>query len=285
MKNIKLLSLFALLAVGALFFTSCGGTEETPDPKPVLNFLAGETYLSEDATLSANTDFQIAITASHVKNITSFQIIQSVDGSTDVDLLDSSDIKTELISEYIFSGTTGAAAGTEIYTFVVADKDGNSTTKAITITNIGDPGKDLLRFEVDNDDSTFKVWNFLGPNAGAFGITVGANLFAAGDDAEKDIQDGTLSGETWAAKWTSRNGTTFKKVTGDDWNTVENDATIEAAWAAGGTAQTEVTVAEGDTYLLNLAGADNYAIVLITGVNTTVPKSEYVQFVYKRQDK
>lgn len=286
MKNIKFLSLFALLAVGALFFSSCGdnGTD-TPDPTPVLNFLAGEDYLSADVELSANTPFQIAITANHTDNITSFKIIQSLDGATDVDVLDSSDIKTKLISEYIYTGVTGATAGSEIYTFIVSDKDGNSTTKAITITNLGDPGKDLLRFETDNNDNPFKVWNFKGPEAGAYSITGGLNLRSGDNNLEKDIQDSVLSSETvWPARWGSRNGTTFKRLSGGDWNTVDNDITIKAAWDGAGAAQSAVLVAEGDVFVMNLEGKENYAIVLITAVDKSVARSEFVQFVYKKQD-
>lgn len=285
MKNIKFLSLFALLAVGALFFSSCGGTDETPDPKPVLNFLAGVDFLSEDTELSANTAFKIAITASHVDDITSFKIIQSLDGTTDVDVFDSTDIKTKLISEYIYSGTTGANAGSEIYTFEVSDKDGNTTTKAIKITNLGDPGNNLEQLEVDNNDNPWRIYNFRGPQEGAFGITVGSALFQSAPENEKDIQDSTTSAETWPARWTSRNGSTFKKLSGGEWNTITNDATLKAAWDNGGTAQSVVNIAEGDVYAMKLAGGDDYALVLVTEVNRAVARNEYVQFVFKRQVK
>lgn len=287
MKNIKLLSMGVLLGVGALFFSSCGGTEETPTPKPVLNFLAGEEYLSSDGQeLAANTPFKIAITASHTDNITSFKIIQSLDGSTDVELFDSVDIKTKIISEYIFSGTTGAKAGTEIYSFTVADKNGSSTTKSITLTNVGDPGKNLRFEDKDNNGDFFKVWNFRGTKAGAYGILVGTNLFSADDNREKDIQDSSANTETdWPARWTSRNGTTFKKLTSGDWNTITNDATIRAAWTKNGTAQSFVSVTNGDVYILNLAGADTYSLVRVTAVDKVVKNSEYVQFEYKLQVK
>ena len=285
MKNIKLLSLLALLGVGALFFSSCGG-EETPDPKPVLNFIGGAEFVSSDADLTANTEFKIAITASHVDNITSFKIIQSLDRSVDEELFDSIDIKTKLISEYVFTGTTGGSAGSEIYTFMVADKNGNSTSKSITIRNLGDPGRNLESLSVDNDGNSFKVWNFRGPNEGAFGITVGTALFQSSPNSEKDIQDSISSTETeWPARWTSRNGTTFKKLSADAWTTVTNDATIAAAWEFGGTAQTSVVVAEGDVYVINLAGSDVYSLVQITAVDKTAASTneEFVEFAFKRQ--
>jgi hypothetical protein len=286
MKNIKLLSLMILLGVGALLVTSCTGTDDPVTPTPILNFLADDDagYLTSVAELSANTAFKVAITASHTDNITSFKIIQSLDGSTDLELFDSLEINTKVISEYIFEGVTGANAGTEIYSFIVADKDGNSTTKQITITNLGDPGKDLFRFELDNGGNPFKVWNFIGPLPGAFGITAGANFRSGEDDADKDIQDAAVAGETWNAKWTSRNGTTFKKLSGESWNTVTNDATIVAAWENGGVAESEITVEENEVYILNLAGSGNYGLVLITAIDKTVPNSEFVQLEFKKQD-
>jgi hypothetical protein len=284
MKNIKLLSLFALLGVGALFFSSCG-SEKAPEPKPVLNFIGGADFVSSDVDLTANTAFQIAITASHVENITSFRIIRSLDGSVDEDVSDTAEYKTKVISEYIYMGTTGPDAGTEIYTFIVADKNGNSTTKAITIRNLGDPGRNLETLTEDNDGNSFRVFNFRGPNEGAFGITVGSPLFQSFPNSEKDIQDSISEADTdWPARWTSRNGTTFKKLSDDAWNTVTNDATIAAAWEFGGTAQTTVSVAEGDVYVLNLAGSDVYSLVRVVDVVSTPSDNlDYVEFEFKRQ--
>ena len=284
MKNIKLLSLLALLGVGALFFSSCGG-DDTPDPKPILNFIGGADFVSADVDLTANTAFKIAITSSHADNITSFKIIQSLDGSVDVDLFDSMGIKTKVISEYVYMGTTGATAGSEIYTFIVADKNGNSTSKSITIRNLGDPGRNLETLTQDNDGNSFKVWNFRGANEGAFGITVGTALFLSSPNSEKDIQDSVSTADAeWPARWTSRNGTTYKKLSADAWTTVTNDATIVAAWKAGGTAQTSVVVTEGDVYVLNLAGSDVYSLVRIADVVSTPSDNlDYVEFAFKRQ--
>ena len=290
MKNIKLLSLFTLVTLGALFITSCGDTTgDNPTPKPVLNYLAGSEYISQNTSLAANVPFKIAITASHTDNITSFKIIQSLDGSVDVELFDSADIRTKLISEYIFNGTTGENAGTEIYTFTVSDKDGNTTSKSITITNLGDPGLGLDVFEFENDGTTpFRVYNFRGVKSGAYGITIGGNVLSNEPNSDKDIQDSTALAETsnWPARWTSRNGTTFKKVDASSWASITNDAEIEAAWtSASGAEATFVSVAKGDVYLLNLKNAGDYALVEITDVVSTpgADNNDYVQFKYKKQ--
>ncbi len=283
MKNIKFLSLIALLATGSFFLSNCTGTEETPDPTPVLNFIGGPDFQSSDVSLTANTAFQIGITASHEKNITSFTITQSVDGSTDVVVLDSSDIKTKSISEYIYNGTTGPNEGTEIYTFVVSDNDGNSTTKAITITNLGDGGSNLAVLTEDNDGDPFRVWNVYGPNTGAYEIGFG-DVSTSSPNTEKDIQDSTTVDEitAWPARWSSRNGTTYKVAPAGAWSTVTNERGIEVAWDEAGEATTFVDVEEGTSYLLNLKGANRYALVEITKVESTDDDNlDYIEFIYK----
>jgi hypothetical protein len=287
MKNIKLLSIFALVALGAVFITSCGTTDDnTPAPKPVLNFLGGSEFIDEDISKTADQSFKIGITANHTSNIKTFTITQSINGGAEIPLLDSS-LSEKIIAEYIYNGTTAATAGTETYTFTVADKDGNSTSKSITITNLGDPGLNLDVLTVDNDGATFKVYNFQGGLKGAYGITLGGSLSSTEPNAGKDIQDSTKSAETssWPARWTSRNGTTFKKVSASSWSSVTNDSEIAAAWAAGGTPTTFVSVTNGDVYLLNLKSAGSYALVEITDVVSTAgaDNNDYVEFKYKKQ--
>ncbi|MFT7100654.1 MAG: hypothetical protein ACJA19_001156 [Bacteroidia bacterium] len=287
MKNIKLLSLFALVTLGAVFISSCGTTDDdTPAPKPVLNFLGGSEFIDEDISKTFDQPFKIGITANHTSNIKTFTITQSIDGGVEIPLLDSS-LSEKIIAEYIYNGTTAATAGTEIYTFTVADKDGNSTSKSITITNLGDPGLNLDVLTVDNDGATFKVYNFQGGLKGAYGITIGGSLSSTEPNAGKDIQDSTTSAETssWPARWTSRNGTTFKKVSASSWESITNDSEIAAAWASGETPTSSVNITNGDVYLLNLQSSGSYALVEITDVVSTAgaDNNDYVQFKYKKQ--
>jgi hypothetical protein len=288
MKNIKLLSLFALVTFGALFISSCGTTDDddTPAPKPVLNFLGGSEFIDEDISKTSDQPFKIAITANHTSNIKTLTVTQSIDGGAEIPLLDSS-LSEKIIAEYIYTGTTALTAGTETYTFTVADKDGNSTSKSIVITNLGDPGLNLDVLETDNNGATFKVYNFQGALPGAYGITVGGSLRSNESNDDKDIQDSTGLSETsnWPARWTSRNGTTFKKVSASSWSSITNDSEIAAAWAAGGTPTTFVSVTNGDVYVLNLKSSGSYALVEITDVVSTAgaDNSDYVQFRYKKQ--
>ena len=282
MKNIKFLSMVGMLAFGSLLLTNCG-TGDEPDPSPVLNFLGGD-YISTNTSLAANTDFTIAVTANHTKNLKSLKVVQSLDGQTDIELVDSA-YNDKTIAEFIFNGTTAASAGTEIYTFIVADKDGNSTSKAITITNIGDPGNDLETFEKDNNGETFKVYNFQGPAAGAYEMAAGP--LSSGDaNSRKDIQDSTANVETndWPARWTSRNGSTFKKVSSSAWSTITNDAEIAASWEAAGSEQSVLTAVKGDFYIIHAKSSNKYGLIEITDVVSTPSDNlDYVEFRYKFQ--
>ena len=282
MKNIKFLSMIGMLAFGSLLFTSCDPGDE-PDPKPVLNFLGGN-YISTNTSLAANTDFKIAVTANHTKNIKSLKVIQSLDGQTDVDLVDSA-YNDKTIAEFVFNGKTAAVAGIEIYTFIVADKDGNSTSKSITITNIGDSGNDLEIFEEDNDGNTFKVYNFQGPSAGAYEMAAGP--LSSGDaNLRKDIQDSTAAAETsnWPGRWTSRNGSTFKKVSSSAWSTITNDAEIVASWDDAGAEESVILAATGDLYIIHAKSSNKYGLIEITDVvSTSNDNNDYVEFRYKFQ--
>jgi hypothetical protein len=282
MKNIKFLSMVGMLAFGSLLLTNCG-TGDEPDPSPVLNFLGGD-YISTNTSLAAKTDFTIAVTANHTKNLKSLKVIQSLDGQTDIELVDSA-YNDKTIAEFVFNGTTAASAGTEIYTFIVADKDGNSTSKAITITNIGDPGNDLETYEKDNNGETFKVYNFQGPAAGAYEMAAGP--LSSGDaNSRKDIQDSTANVETndWPARWTSRNGSTFKKVSSSAWSTITNDAEIAASWEAAGSEQSVLTAVKGDFYIIHAKSSNKYGLIEITDVVSTPSDNlDYVEFRYKFQ--
>jgi hypothetical protein len=285
MKNIKFLSLFALLSVGALFLTNCSGTgDDVPEPSPVVNFIGGADYVDEDVSLASNSTFTMGITASHENNIKSIKVTRAISGNVAIELLDSS-VNDKVITDFFFTITTQNSAGSEVYSFIVSDKDGNSTTKSITVTNLGDPGKNLVEFLVDNNDLTFKVWNFRGPNSGAYGISFGDNLSSIESNLEKDIQDSTTLNETstWPARWTSRNGTEFRKVTSSSWSTITNDSELLAAWAASGTSETTVNITDGDLYILDLGNGGAFALVEITEVVTTADNKDYVEFRYKKQ--
>jgi hypothetical protein len=283
MKKIKFLSLIALVSVGAIFLSNCG-PETVEAPKPIVNFLADAKYVSANSALAASTDFTIGLTATHSSTLRTLTITKAVNGGAAV-IEKEEELSGNTLAIYEYKGVTEASVGTEIYTFTVADKSGNSTSKTITITNIGDPGLELIDLTVDNNGDFFRVYNFRAPTGFLGAYYLGQGPMAYNDpNSQKDIQDSTEAGEKWPGRWTSRNGSTFKKMSADKWNSITNDATIVAAWAAATGETSVIDLKEGDAYLVNIKGTSTkFAAVLITALDKTVAPKEFAQFVYKIQ--
>ena len=264
MKKIKFLSLIALVSVGAIFLSNCG-PETVEAPKPIVNFLADAKYVSANSALAASTDFTIGLTATHSSTLSTLTITKAVNGGAAV-IEKEEELSGNTLAIYEYKGVTEASVGTEIYTFTVADKSGNSTSKTITITNIGDPGLELIDLTVDNNGDFFRVYNFRAPTGFLGAYYLGQGPMAYNDpNSQKDIQDSTAVGEKWVGRWTSRNGSTFKKMSADKWNSITNDATIVAAWAAATGETSVIDLKEGDAYLVNIKGTSTkFAAVLIT---------------------
>ena len=285
MKKIKLIALASMVALGSVFLTNCT-TGDTPDTVPTLEFKTGGNYISSDFSISANTNFTVGIEASHDKPLTSLIITVAVDGGAETTpagctLCDTVLSTNTFSADYV--ATTGAAAGTEVWTFTVSDGNGISTSKTITVTNLGAGGATLLEFVNDNNGNPHRVWNFIGPNAGAHQLGVGSVL-SADPNADKDIQDSisAADGSAWPARWTSRNGTTFKVTTTHGWSTVTNSAELENAWNSLGTAESVINVVDGDVYIANIKNSGKYALIEVTDVmNTASDNLDYVQFRYK----
>lgn len=287
MKNIKLLSLSALLGLGSFFLTNCG-TGEDVAPKPTLEFIGGSEYVSGDVSLPGSSNFTVGLNATHTAKMSSLKVTVSYDGEPEVidpnctlcdTIIDTRDLRID------FTGKTRAAAGTEVWNFTVADKDGNATTKSITITNLGTGGASLIEYTQEPGGQTLKVWNFIGPNAGAYDLQIGGNLLTADPNSQKDIQDSisTADGTNWPGRWTSRNGTTFKAVTGYSWSSVTNSSQLQAAWDDSGAEFSSFTVVDGASYMAKLRGTSTLVFIEITDVvKTTNNNSDYVQFRYKK---
>jgi hypothetical protein len=287
MKKTKFISLVALLSFGSLFLMNCGPGENV-DPKPVLEFIGGTEYVSGDISLPGSTEFKVGINASHTTRIESMQITVSYDGGvesipTNCSLCDTVIDASSIRVDYV--GETRATEGTEVWSFIVSDADGNTTKKSITITNIGSGGESLIEITQDNSGDPLRVWNFKGPNSGAYDLVVGGNLLSSDDDASKDIQDSTANSEiaNWPARWTSRNATVFKEVSGYAWGTVTNTAQLQAAWDESGAETKTIDMVDGNYYIAKLRGTDDLIFIEVTDVNSTSSDNlDYVQFRYKK---
>ena len=289
MNKLRLVALAAVVSASAIFFQSCGTDDVKPTPE--VNFIGDAGFTAQDASIAGGTAFKIGVVATHSEKLSKLEIFVAYDGGpnlkpADCTMCDSSISGTNLRA--VYNGMTRVVAGTEKWTFRVTDKDGQSTSKSITITTTGKAGDNLIEITKDNDGKTLKVWNFNGPLAGAYDLKNGGNLKAGDDNKDKDIQDSTALGETsnWPGRWTSRNGSTFKKVTAYTYAQIKTTTDIDAAWAASGTAANFLLVKKGDVIVVKLRGVDgDYALVNVTDVVSTpgTDNNDYVEFTFKRK--
>lgn len=290
MNKLKLFALASIVALGTIFIQSCGPGND-PAPTPEVNFIGDAGFTAQDASINGGTAFKIGVVATHSVKLSKLEIFVAYDGGpnlkpADCTVCDSSIDGTNLRA--IYNGVTRSIAGTEKWTFRVTDKDGESTSKSITITTTAAGGVNLIEISKDNDNNTLKVWNFKGPKAGAYDLYNGGNLLSSDPNSDKDIQDSTRDEEVsnWPARWSSRNGTTFKLVTSYTYAQITNSTALESAWNTSGTPKVALTgLKTGDLIVAKLRNmADTYALIQITNVvKTGSDNNDYVEFKYKKK--
>jgi hypothetical protein len=133
MKKVFLF-LGAIMISGVTLLTSC--TEENPaDTPPTVSFVAGAGFISDDATLTVNTPFEVKILAE--ANATSGSKISSLK-VTRVFGLQSSDTTYSGFNDATLTMTISfpgvSQTGDENIEFKVTDKDGFSSTISLLIT-------------------------------------------------------------------------------------------------------------------------------------------------------
>ena len=287
MKYLKILSLAAVVTLGTLAISSCGPGDDAK-PQPVITFDAGDDYISTDMGLAANRAFKISVSANHTVNMTTMEVSVSYNGGpaeapTNCDICDTT-INARTFTGVI-SATTKGSAGTEVWTVTVRDAEGQMATKTLTITNLGSDFAQALDFLQDNQGNPFKVYhiNFQAGAYSAYQMGVG-NIRSNEPEAWKDIKDSTLASEyqNWPGRWTSGNGTQFKKVTNYSWGNFKfNNELVDAFNKSTAASQTIVLPQDGDLFLAKLSNG-KVAMIEITDVNkTTTGDADYIQFTYK----
>jgi hypothetical protein len=133
MKRIFLF-LGAIILTSVALLTSCT-SDNTVDTPPTVNFVAGAGFISDDATLTVSTPFQIKILAE--ANATSQSKIESLKVTRVFDL-QSSDTTYGGFNDVTLSLTISFPGvpqpGVESIEFKVTDKDGFSSTISLQIT-------------------------------------------------------------------------------------------------------------------------------------------------------
>ena len=138
MKKIIFLSITAL----ALIIASCkkkSNSDTTVDPRvpPDMAFKTGVNYTSSNITATRLDTLLIGVVVTKTEdNLTSFNASYSYDGSSTTTSFFNHHLSSNEYSGYSVDLPyyTRNQAGTEVLTFTIVDRDGNITTKSITIT-------------------------------------------------------------------------------------------------------------------------------------------------------
>ncbi len=280
--KVKQILALSLLAVSAFFLNSCG--TDDPNPAPGIDFIAEGGSLTGDVTMDGDKAFSIVFNVTDDSKVKTVEVKSVVNGRVSPQL----DTTINAASAKIrLNRKSYAAIATEVWTITVTDDKGSSTSKSLTIsTTTAASGDPLTSFEKDNNSLPFKVWNFQGPNAGAFDLLDGTARVKGDPAAEKDLQDSCTLAEVaqWPGRWTSKNGTMFKKVTGYTYADVTNTGQLDAVWNASGNAVKSMTVVAGDLYIASVTRTSAKVLISVDAVTKTAGDNlDYVQFKFKKK--
>jgi hypothetical protein len=271
----KFLTLALALPVMS-FLVSCDGEKEAE--KPTITLEAGGITGNKDVDAGSKVSFNIkAVSASGT--LSGLTIIATY-GTKSVTVLDTATGAADMI----FTKTIDAigSPGDDVkYTFTA--KDGNGASNSVSVTLSVVPTMASL-----DGQSGFQIYN-----ANSSGLTTSFDLakgvaMISGASPVKDIVDGTTSGsQQWAASWSSANGSTFCKVTANDWTNAASTTYLFNLWKANKDKMTPtVPLVKGDVILVR-SGQDldfNLFVLKITNV-VDLPavgnNNDYAQFDYR----
>jgi hypothetical protein len=293
MKIKQILAFIAVVGTSTFLLNSCG--DEALNPAPSIDMIAENGSIVDDVSMDGDKTFTIVFNVKDDSKVKTVTITSAVDGRISPQLdttVNSANAKIKITRKSL------ARIATEAWTLTATDDKGSSTSKLITITTTTTASGDILTsYELDNSTpkAPFKVWNIHGPNAGAFDLIEGSSKLVADNNYEKDICDSCTLVErpNWPGRWTSKNGTTFKKVNGSyTYADLVNTGQLDAAWNASGTAIKFMTLTKGDLYIANIpasvspARAGGKVLIEITDVKKTTASTDnldYIQFKFKRK--
>jgi hypothetical protein len=238
-----LLFLGVIMLFSVTLFTSC--TEDEPEVlPPTISFLAADTLVSSNTTITVNESFYVGINAA--ANATSGSKIQSLRVtriSNNQTIGDDTFTYNDAIVNVIVEFEGLSAVGSENIEFTVTDKDGQSAMKNLTIT-------------YENSSVEVQKWtnitlgSYNDPIGSFFATTTGAVLTVAQGTANPAIVDfafflGATNGSSFAApiddilleftdyapvaNWNPRNDTRLifpAPITASDFNSIGTSYTF-----------------------------------------------------------
>ncbi|MCH8329981.1 MAG: hypothetical protein IH946_01145 [Bacteroidetes bacterium] len=273
MKRVTLL--LCLLAIGTIVFTGCK-KEGCTDPEAT-NYDADAkdddgSCIYPDNQLPQITDFKINgasatsgdhkpgdsvminFVASDAEGLSSYEIQEQVSGATLPTTVDEGDISggsSNVSYNYVVSAT--AAIGSIItLTSIVIDEDLDSASTTYSITVIS-----------SMVDYTGQFYHVEGTLKGAYDLDQNVEISAGGEEADKDMRNYDGAGNPFTGSWQIGNSTTYVKDNAFDYGAA-TPSTAAAAYNAGGVITDVMSPADGDIYIANLRGNNDYVVIKIT---------------------
>ncbi|MDZ7846021.1 MAG: hypothetical protein U5L96_04250 [Owenweeksia sp.] len=121
-----------------------------------------------------------------------------------------------------------------------------------------------------NNEVQGAFFHISGTEEGAYDLVSDAQKALADPSAEKDMVNTDQAGATFTGSWEagSGNNTTFVRSNSFDYANATVDA-AETAFAAGTATASVNDPVDGDIYIAQLRGGNNYAVIKITNVDPT----------------
>ena len=273
----KLRIITLALALPILTFLGSCGTEEAP--KPSISLQSDGITANGDIVVGTPIKFSVKATAGStaMKNIV---ITASFGGKTQT-IVDTA-LTTKDIAFVRNLKAVGSPGDDVKYTFTANDANGESASTSVTLSVL--PVQGSL-----DGQSGFQVYN--AASAGmytAFDLATAQPLLPGGALTNKDILDATLSSaQQWSKTWKSGNGSTFVKVTANDWNNASSTTYLFNLWKANKTKMTEtITVAKDDVILVRSGQALDFNLFIVKITNVVdLPavgnNNDYAQFDFR----
>jgi len=172
-------------------------------------------------------------------------------------------------------GTVYSSTGK--YTAIIANTAGCDSIITINLTIT----------DADITEYTGRIWNMIGPNAGAWDLVNDTEMWSANADMAKDMANTTTLADTvnefiFSAGWEARSSSRFVAVTSDFYNNTTTLNEIEDTYAAGTSNSLVSDVVVGDAFIALLRDS-SYALVKIETVElTTSDNLDYISFDYRK---
>lgn len=277
----KLKWLFMAAALPAMALVSSCGDGEDDLPKPTISLTDDGSSITGNAEVIGGKEisFNISATAGS-ESLNSFMIVAEWGDNMET-VLDTS-ISGKTFSYVAMFDAYGSPGDDVKYKFTAKDGNGESTTKTVTLAVV----PEQVSLDGIANQKVFNV-NSQGQHI-AFDLTKATPMLDGTAPAEQDIKDGTASGaQQWGKTWTSGNGTTFVKVTLNDYNNASDTKYLFNLYKANKDQMTtEIAFEEGEVILARSAQDVEFNLFIIK-IDKVVDlpaignNNDYVQFGFK----